>query len=161
MEQAGSAPEVSHDGNVVLMHPHSPSDPAEISRIENAGGFVEVTGRGHRVNGVLGVARAIGYKDVRLFSNVVVSKSDYIIAERSPGGKGSALVALATDGVFEGLNSGCPADVFARLAAARNASELSETFHAELDRAGGGPNKAHENLDNAALLACLLRPAPL
>jgi len=162
MERSGAPPEVSGDGTVVVTHPHTPGDPAEIERIEKAGGFVELGYRGHRVNGALGVSRSLGYYGVAGFDNVVTAEADYVIAER--GGAGDvkaghpALVALATDGVFETVGQGAATGVFRRLAEAEDGSGLGEKMNVELDQAGGGPGKMAENVDNATLLACLLPP---
>lgn len=159
MEHFGSAPEVSADGSVVVTHPHTPGDPAEIERIEKAGGFVELGGRGYRVNGALGVSRAIGYAGVPAFSNVVFAKSDYVIAKRSTEGAKAgcpALVVLASDGVFETVGQEAAVEVIGSLAEAEDVVALGQKMEAALDHAGGGPGQAAQNNDNATLLTCLL-----
>lgn len=163
VEHVGYPPIVSEDKHVILTCPHTPGDASEIQRIEDAGGFVEQGARGPRVNGVLGVARAIGYAGVAEFQNVVPAVADYVIAERVDGsaaaGKTSgfvSMVALATDGVFEAVGQDQADSVFRRLAEAEDGEALGAKIQEELDSAGGGPGCAAENDDNATLLACLL-----
>eukprot|EP00438_Fugacium_kawagutii_P028853 Skav214192 [mRNA] locus=scaffold2153:16168:18125:+ [translate_table: standard] len=92
---------VAHSGHLpwgtpgcVLTHAHRVTDPKEMARIDAAGGFVEYGANGHRVNGVLGVSRAIGYCGIRDFAELVPSLSDSVILRRDPhspalpGGKG-------------------------------------------------------------------------
>eukprot|EP00445_Apocalathium_hangoei_P013815 CAMPEP_0203868668 /NCGR_PEP_ID=MMETSP0359-20131031/17243_1 /ASSEMBLY_ACC=CAM_ASM_000338 /TAXON_ID=268821 /ORGANISM="Scrippsiella Hangoei, Strain SHTV-5" /LENGTH=760 /DNA_ID=CAMNT_0050787121 /DNA_START=38 /DNA_END=2320 /DNA_ORIENTATION=- len=159
VECVGAPPQVSEDGKVLVTHPHFPGDPAEIERIEAAGGFVELGHRGHRVNGALGVSRALGYHGVKGFDKVVTATADYIIAERKTGSGRSALVALATDGVFETVGPGGSTELFGRLSAGATAEDLAALMTAELDQAGGGLGRMAENVDNATLLTCLLPPA--
>ena len=90
LEHTGIDPEVRPcDGQgeqgkqlIHMTHAHRVSDPEEMARIDKAGGFVEYGASGHRVNGVLGVSRAIGYCGMRDFADLVPSLSDSAILER-------------------------------------------------------------------------------
>lgn len=145
----GYCPEVSE--GLILTKAHTPSDPLEVERIEKAGGFVELGSTGHRVNGVLGVSRALGYLAVKEYSNLIVAKSDVVVARRQ--GKEASMVALASDGVFSRF---CPepAEVFKRIALAKDAAMLDAAIDSTLSTAGGG--SASDAADNVTVLACLL-----
>ena len=80
VEHTGFNPEIR--GETTMTHAHRVSDPAEMARIDRAGGFVEYGASGHRVNGVLGVSRAIGYCGMKDFADLVPSLSDSVILER-------------------------------------------------------------------------------
>ena len=83
LEHTGNPPE--QIPGMVITHAHRVSDPNEIARIDAAGGFVEYGANGHRVNGVLGVSRAIGYCGMPDFADLVPSLSDSFIARRDVG----------------------------------------------------------------------------
>ncbi|CAE7036127.1 Ppm1l [Symbiodinium natans] len=100
VEHTGFNPEIR--GETTMTHAHRVSDPAEMARIDRAGGFVEYGASGHRVNGVLGVSRAIGYCGMKDFADLVPSLSDSVILERD--GTKAGLVGLASDGLFRTCN---------------------------------------------------------
>lgn len=137
---------------MVLSHAHRVTDPEEMARIDAAGGFVEYGANGHRVNGVLGVSRAIGYCGMPDFADLVPSLSDSLIVRRDASKP--ALVALCSDGLFQSQKDSEAELIFQQLAQAEGYSSLEKKVAEALDLAGGGV--AANNKDNATLLACLL-----
>ena len=83
LEHTGHRP-LEMEGSITS-HAHRVNDPLEMARIDAAGGFVEYGASGHRVNGVLGVSRAIGYCGLKDFADLVPSLSDSFIARRDAG----------------------------------------------------------------------------
>eukprot|EP00929_Paragymnodinium_shiwhaense_P071971 TRINITY_DN36543_c0_g1_i1.p1 TRINITY_DN36543_c0_g1~~TRINITY_DN36543_c0_g1_i1.p1 ORF type:complete len:721 (+),score=61.31 TRINITY_DN36543_c0_g1_i1:68-2230(+) len=142
-------PPITEPG-LVVTYPHRPGDQTEIDRIDQAGGFVEFGANGHRVNGVLGVSRAVGYAGIPDFCDCVPAKADFVIAERV--GKSPGSVLLASDGLFP--NTGDTVRVFGRLGEETDATGLETAIQREIDRAGGGD--AAQAKDNVTLLACRL-----
>ena len=94
LEHTGIAPELL--GGIHMTHAHRVSDPAEMARIDRAGGFVEYGASGHRVNGVLGVSRAIGYCGMKDFADLVPSLSDSMILERDGTEPGPLAIVVLT-----------------------------------------------------------------
>lgn len=136
----------------VLTHAHRVTDPEEMDRIDAAGGFVEYGANGHRVNGVLGVSRAIGYCGIPDFAELVPSLSDSLILRRDAGEQ--VLVALCTDGLCQSRKDEEAVAIFKEVAKAESYASLEKKVAEALDVAGGGV--ASDNKDNATLLACLL-----
>ncbi|CAE7288468.1 MPK4b [Symbiodinium sp. CCMP2592] len=152
LEHTGIGPE--SPSGLFMTHAHRVSDPVEMARIDAAGGFVEYGGSGHRVNGVLGVSRAIGYCGIKDYADLVPALSDNMIMERD--GTKAGLVGLASDGLFRTCSEEEAETVFRRLAHADCYESLEQLVSEELDIAGGG--EAANNKDNASILACLLPP---
>eukprot|EP00439_Symbiodinium_sp_Y106_P064520 s233_g10.t1 len=152
LEHTGIGPE--SPSGLFMTHAHRVSDPLEMARIDAAGGFVEYGGSGHRVNGVLGVSRAIGYCGIKDYADLVPALSDNMIMERD--GTKAGLVGLASDGLFRTCSEEEAESVFRRLAHADCYQSLEQLVSEELDIAGGG--EAANNKDNASILACLLPP---
>ncbi|CAK9118780.1 unnamed protein product [Durusdinium trenchii] len=152
LQHSGTPPE--QVSGMVISHAHRVSDPEEIARIDAAGGFVEYGANGHRVNGVLGVSRAIGYCGMRDFADLVPSLSDSFIARRDVDN--SALVALSSDGLFRTHQLKEAEAIFKELATAESSAVLEQKVVKVVSAAGGGV--AADNKDNATLLACLLPP---
>jgi serine/threonine protein phosphatase PrpC len=81
-------------------HDHCPNDPAETERVTKAGGFVEE----NRVDGVLGVARALGDHRFKCAENLppelqaVTAKPDVTSIPRMHGK--DQLIVLASDGLW-------------------------------------------------------------
>lgn len=144
--QEGYDPDVSP--GLIATRPHRPSDAAEIQRIEAAGGFVEFGARGHRVNGALGVSRALGWANVSGFSGVVVAKADTIVAQRR-GTRG--IVAFGTDALFEYQTS---KEVFGALAEAETVSDLDDRINQLLGFQGCKTRT--DPTDNATVVVCRL-----
>jgi len=128
---------------LILTKAHDPADPEEQKRIDEAGGFVEFGGGGHRVNGVFGVSRAIGYAGVKGFSKCMPALADITVARRR-GTK--ALIALASDGLFEKRS---PADVYGDLIEAAVDGESLDAGMMKLFEETSGK-------DNRSILAIML-----
>jgi len=83
---------------------HVPSNPEEVSRIENAGGYVE----SDRVNGILAVSRAIGdhrfknNEDLPAEMQMVTAKPDVRVFDRDH--EKDQFIIIASDGVFNVMN---------------------------------------------------------
>ncbi|CAJ1398379.1 unnamed protein product, partial [Effrenium voratum] len=150
LEHSGNAPR--QVPGLILSHAHRVSDPSEMARIDAAGGFVEYGASGHRVNGVLGVSRAIGYCGIRDFADLVPSLSDSLIVERD--GESRALVAVGSDGLFKTCDESEADSVYLNLSDVEGYDSLEQKLADTLDTAGGGV--ASDNKDNATLLACAL-----
>ena len=100
LEHTGIGPESA--SQLFMTHAHRVSDPVEMARIDRAGGFVEYGGSGHRVNGVLGVSRAIGYCGIKDYADLVPALSDNMILERDgtkAGPRASCRLGVATSAV--------------------------------------------------------------
>lgn len=103
--RGGQAVELSFD--------HKPASEVEKSRIEAAGGYLEDTPGGARVNGNLNLSRAIGdleYKkrsDLQPEQQIICSTPDVLIKERSPEDE---FVILACDGVWDVMTNQAACD---------------------------------------------------
>eukprot|EP00929_Paragymnodinium_shiwhaense_P050528 TRINITY_DN25431_c0_g1_i1.p1 TRINITY_DN25431_c0_g1~~TRINITY_DN25431_c0_g1_i1.p1 ORF type:complete len:381 (+),score=108.72 TRINITY_DN25431_c0_g1_i1:70-1212(+) len=100
MCRAGKAVELSFD--------HKPASDIEKTRIEKAGGFLEDTPGGHRVNGNLNLSRAIGdleYKkrdDLTPEEQIICSTPDVTFNDLTPEDE---FVVLACDGVWDVMSN--------------------------------------------------------
>jgi len=98
--RAGQAVELSHD--------HKPASEVEKARIEAAGGYLEDTPGGARVNGNLNLSRAIGdleYKkrlDLPPEQQIICSTPDVLTEQRTPEDE---FLILACDGVWDVLTN--------------------------------------------------------
>lgn len=98
--RAGEATALSYD--------HKPASDVEKARIEAAGGYLEDTPGGARVNGNLNLSRAIGdleYKkrdDLPPEQQIICSTPDVLIKERTPDDE---FVILACDGVWDVMSN--------------------------------------------------------
>jgi len=96
MCRSGVATELSFD--------HKPASEVEKSRIEAAGGYLEDTPGGARVNGNLNLSRAIGdleYKkreDLTPEEQIICSTPDLIVKELTPDDE---FIVLACDGIWD------------------------------------------------------------
>eukprot|EP00930_Biecheleria_cincta_P066712 TRINITY_DN5296_c0_g1_i2.p3 TRINITY_DN5296_c0_g1~~TRINITY_DN5296_c0_g1_i2.p3 ORF type:complete len:381 (-),score=115.96 TRINITY_DN5296_c0_g1_i2:86-1228(-) len=94
--RGGQAVELSFD--------HKPASDIEKSRIEAAGGYLEDTPGGARVNGNLNLSRAIGdleYKkrdDLKPEEQIICSTPDFVTKELTPEDE---FIVLACDGVWD------------------------------------------------------------
>jgi len=94
--RAGKAVELSFD--------HKPAQETEKKRIEAAGGYLEDTQGGARVNGNLNLSRAIGdleYKkkgDLKPEDQIICSTPDVLIKELTPDDE---FIVLACDGIWD------------------------------------------------------------
>jgi len=89
---------------VELSFDHKPKDDIEKNRIEAAGGYLEHTPGGARVNGNLNLSRAIGdleYKkreDLKPEEQIICSTPDFLYKELTPEDE---FVILACDGIWD------------------------------------------------------------
>lgn len=118
--RGGKAVELSFD--------HKPASEVEKSRIEAAGGYLEDTPGGARVNGNLNLSRAIGdleYKkrdDLPPEQQVICSTPDVLIKERDPDDE---FVILACDGIWDVMTNQAACDfVRDRLVAKMDVSQV-------------------------------------
>ncbi|OAE19502.1 hypothetical protein AXG93_4794s1140 [Marchantia polymorpha subsp. ruderalis] len=90
-----------------LTRDHRPDRDDERQRIEGAGGFVTTHGAVARVNGKLAVSRSIG--DVHLKRYGVIADPEFTGWLKIP--KSQSFLTIASDGVFEKLNTQSVCDV--------------------------------------------------
>ncbi|KAG6548571.1 hypothetical protein Mapa_010059 [Marchantia paleacea] len=90
-----------------LTRDHRPDRDDERERIEGAGGFVITYGAVARVNGKLAVSRSIG--DVHLKRYGVIADPEFTGWLKIP--KSQSFLTIASDGVFEKLNTQSVCDV--------------------------------------------------
>lgn len=100
MCRKGQAVELSYD--------HKPASETEKTRIEAAGGYLEESAGGARVNGNLNLSRAIGdleYKkrsDLKPEEQVICSTPDVVVRELTPEDE---FIVLACDGVWDVMSN--------------------------------------------------------
>jgi protein phosphatase 1G len=98
---------------VELSFDHKPASEIEKSRIEAAGGYLEDTPGGARVNGNLNLSRAIGdleYKkrdDLPPEQQIICSTPDVIVKERQPEDE---FIILACDGIWDVMTNQAACD---------------------------------------------------
>ncbi|KAK1928868.1 putative inactive protein kinase [Phytophthora citrophthora] len=90
----------NHADVVSLSMDHWPNDPAERSRIESSGGFVNFSGL-WRVVGQLAVSRSLGDRHLRKFVTAEPSVFHLQLNERSSGG----ILVVASDGLWETMSN--------------------------------------------------------
>lgn len=128
---------------------HKPGVPAEIARIEAAGGMV----KNGRVNTFLGVSRALGdfdYKNPKKPQDemVVTPCSDVYVIPKS----GCDFIVLACDGVWDVLSSVDVIDLVRKgLATGKSAEEVAVDL--------GNAAIAAKSDDNISVMLILLKPA--
>lgn len=147
---------------VELSFDHKPASDTEKARIEAAGGYLEETAGGARVNGNLNLSRAIGdleYKkrdDLPPSEQVICSTPDVLVRELTSEDE---FLVLACDGVWDVLSNQEVCDfVRPRLLEGQNMTEIGEAL---LDRCISPDPKVTEGLgtDNMTAVVVKLREA--
>ena len=111
---------------------HKPELPAEKSRIERAGGFVE----DNRVKGVLNLSRSLGDLEYKTGSGLPQDQMITAVPEikRETIGKDGAFLIIACDGIWDCLTSQEAVDYVGDLLTNKKRERVSQTIEDMFDK---------------------------